>query len=184
MLLLKRIIHTTIWGGPKISRLTGVEGDNIGHLYSLYCREGVSNEILNGEWRGRTLNEVFPLFKSEFGMSRYDYFPLTLALTEAHENLSIQVHPNDAAANALEHRARVIWRAVLPHKHLKGIRALLRGNAAQAPLDVALVVVGGDDDRDDGRIQDDSLHRAWDGLAVACDKATCGIKEVGELLDA
>lgn len=106
MLLLKRIIHTTIWGGPKISRLTGVEGDNIGHLYSLYCREGVSNEILNGEWRGRTLNEVFPLFKSEFGMSRYDYFPLTLALTEAHENLSIQVHPNDAAANALEHRAR------------------------------------------------------------------------------
>ena len=106
MLLLKRIIHTTIWGGPKISRLAGVEGQNIGHLYSLYCREGVSNEILNGQWRGRMLNEVFPLFKAEFGMSCYDYFPLTLALTEAHENLSIQVHPNDAAANALEHRAR------------------------------------------------------------------------------
>lgn len=106
MLILKRIIHPTIWGGPKISRLAGVEGQNIGHLYSLYCREGVSNEILNGEWKGRTLNEVFPLFKDEFGMSHYDYFPLTLALTEAQENLSIQVHPNDAAANALEHRAR------------------------------------------------------------------------------
>lgn len=106
MLILKRIIHTTIWGGPKISQLAGVEGQNIGHLYSLYCREGISNEILNGQWKGQTLNEVFRLFKGEFGMSHYDYFPLTLALTEAQENLSIQVHPNDAAANALEHRAR------------------------------------------------------------------------------
>ena len=106
MLILKRIIHTTIWGGPRISQLAGVEGQNIGHLYSLYCREGISNEILNDQWKGQTLNEVFRLFKGEFGMSHYDYFPLTLALTEAQENLSIQVHPNDAAANALEHRAR------------------------------------------------------------------------------
>ncbi len=106
MLILKRITHNTIWGGPKISRYTGVEGDRIGHLYSVYCREGISNEVLNGEWKGRCLNEVFPLFKGEFGMSQYEYFPLTLALTEANENLSIQVHPDDAAANALEHKAR------------------------------------------------------------------------------
>ena len=106
MLLLKRIVHNTIWGGPKISRLAGVKGDSIGHLYSLYCRNNVSNEILNGEWRGRLLNDVFPLFKDEMGMNCYEYFPLTLALTEARENLSIQVHPNDEAANALEHSAR------------------------------------------------------------------------------
>ena len=101
MLLLKRIVHNTIWGGPKISQLTGVEGDQIGHLYSLYCREGISNEILNGQWKGRCLNDVFPLFKDEFGMSQYAFFPLTLALTEAHENLSIQVHPTDAMAQAM-----------------------------------------------------------------------------------
>ena len=106
MLILKRIIHTTIWGGPKISRLAEVEGDRIGHLYSLYCREGISNEILNGKWAGRCLNEVFPLFKQEVGMEQYDFFPLTLALTEARENLSIQVHPNDEMANQLENKAR------------------------------------------------------------------------------
>ncbi len=106
MLILKRIVHTTIWGGPKISRLAGVEGGSIGHLYSLYCREGVSNEILNGEWKGRCLNEVFPLFKDKVCMAEYEYFPLTLALTEAQENLSIQVHPNDKAAQKLEQRAR------------------------------------------------------------------------------
>lgn len=105
-MILKRITHNTIWGGPKISRYMGVDGDSIGHLYSVYCREGVSNEILNGAWKGRNLNEVFPLFKDEFGLSQYDYFPLTLALTEANENLSIQVHPDDAAASALENKAR------------------------------------------------------------------------------
>lgn len=106
MLILKRIIHSTIWGGPKISKLAGVEGDSIGHLYSLYCREGISNEILNGEWQGRCLNDVFPLFKNEFGLGQFEFFPLTLALTEAHQNLSIQVHPNDKAASELEHKAR------------------------------------------------------------------------------
>lgn len=106
MLILKRIVHTTIWGGPKISRLAGVEGDRIGHLYSLYCREGISNEILNGQWKGRCLNEVFPLFKEDFNLAQYERFPLTLALTEARENLSVQVHPNDEAAQKLERRAR------------------------------------------------------------------------------
>ena len=106
MLILKRIVHNTIWGGPKISRLAGVDGDKIGHLYSLYCRKGVSNEILNGEWRGKCLNDMFEFFKEEFRMSQYEYFPLTLALTEAQENLSIQVHPNDEMANELESKAR------------------------------------------------------------------------------
>ncbi len=106
MLLLKRIVHNTIWGGPKISRLAGVEGDSIGHLYSVYCRAGISNEILNGQWKGHCLNDVFPLFKDEFGLSRYDHFPLTLALTEAHDNLSIQVHPTDQVAQTMEHQAR------------------------------------------------------------------------------
>lgn len=106
MLILKRIIHTTIWGGPKISHLAGVEGNNIGHLYSLYCRKGISNEILNGKWKGKFLNDVFPIFKDDFHLSQYDFFPLTLALTEAKENLSIQVHPNDAMANEIEQRSR------------------------------------------------------------------------------
>lgn len=106
MLILKRIVHTTIWGGPKISALAGIVGDSIGHLYSLYCRDGISNEILNGPWQGRCLNDVFPIFKHEVGLSQHEYFPLTLSLTEAHDNLSIQVHPTDEAANAIENKSR------------------------------------------------------------------------------
>lgn len=106
MLILERIVHNTIWGGPKISQYTGVEGNTIGHLYSLYCRKGISNKILNGTCKDKCLNDVFPSFKEDFNLSQYEFFPLTLALTEACQNLSIQVHPNDEAANKLEHKAR------------------------------------------------------------------------------
>ncbi len=106
MLLLNTIRHDTIWGGPKIERYTGVVGSTIGHLYSLYCRDGISNEILNGQWAGRCLNEVFPLFRDDIRLSKYKYFPLTLALTEADQNLSIQVHPDDNMADSIHSGTR------------------------------------------------------------------------------
>jgi mannose-6-phosphate isomerase len=106
MLVLKPMIHDTIWGGPRLSRFTEAKGDSVGHLYSAFCREGISNEILNGEYKDRLLNEVFPLWKKDVGMEEYEYFPLTLSLTEADQNLSIQVHPSDKVAREIEHRGR------------------------------------------------------------------------------
>lgn len=106
MLVLKPIVHETIWGGPRIAALTSADSNKIGHLYSVFCREGISNAILNGPWKGKQLNQVFPEWRVEFGMDKYPYFPLTLAITEANDNLSIQVHPDDAIAKALEHVVR------------------------------------------------------------------------------
>lgn len=106
MIILRPINHTTIWGGSKISKLTGNEGEKIGHLYSIYCRDSISNEILNGVWKGRTLNDVFPIWKVNFHMEHCDFFPLTIALTDANENLSMQVHPDDHAVNKLEYKGR------------------------------------------------------------------------------
>ena len=106
MLVLQPIAHETIWGGSRIYELTGFGGSSTGHLYSVYCREGVSNIILNGQHAGKTLNEVFPSFKQKAGMGGYDYFPLTIALTEADMNLSIQVHPDDDMAAKIEELPR------------------------------------------------------------------------------
>ena len=106
MLVLETIRHDTIWGGAKITEYTGVEGDSIGHLYSVFCRESISNTILNGEWSNKSVNDVFSLFKESVGMKEYDYFPLTIALTSADINLSIQVHPNDEMAESLENEKR------------------------------------------------------------------------------
>ena len=106
MIVLDTICHETIWGGPRIAKFARVSSCQVGHLYSVFCREGISNRILNGGWKGKFLNDVFPLWKQEFQMDKYALFPLTLALTEADEHLSIQVHPDDSAAQTLEHMAR------------------------------------------------------------------------------
>lgn len=106
MLVLKPMYYDTIWGGPRLSRFTEAKGDSIGHFYTCYCRDGISNEILNGEYKGKHLNEVFPLWKKEVGMGEYQFFPLTISLTEADHNLSIQVHPSDKVAREIEHRGR------------------------------------------------------------------------------
>lgn len=106
MLVLEAICHETIWGGSCLANLTGLSGKKMGHLYSLFCRKEISNRILNGKWRGMFLNDVFALWKADFRMEKYEFFPLTLALTEACEHLSIQVHPDDITASRLEHLAR------------------------------------------------------------------------------
>lgn len=106
MLVLETICHETLWGGPRLTALSGTACSKIGHLYSVFCRDGISNRILNGTCAGKTLNEVFGLWKHDFHMDRYDWFPLTIALTSADEDLSIQVHPNDEMAGRIEHLAR------------------------------------------------------------------------------
>jgi mannose-6-phosphate isomerase len=94
MLVLEPIVHETIWGGPRLTPLTTTGETQIGHLYSVYARKELSNKILNGVHAGKTLQEVRP------------DFPLTIALTEADKDLSLQVHPDDEAAQKLEQLAR------------------------------------------------------------------------------
>lgn len=117
MLVLDTIIHETVWGGDKLASRINKKGIKIGHLYSVFCRKGISNLILNGRYKGNTLNDIFPFFKSEMGMESYDFFPLTIALTEAGEDLSIQVHPDDEWALRVENASsgkRESWYFIEP----------------------------------------------------------------------
>lgn len=106
MIVLETIQHETIWGGSRLAKIAGLDKAKIGHLYSVYCRDGISNTILNGKWKGKRLYDSFSKWKKKFDMENYEHFPLTIALTEANENLSIQVHPNDDMANKTEHMSK------------------------------------------------------------------------------
>lgn len=99
MIVLEPMAHETIWGGQKLKRYFATNVKRIGHLYSVYARKGKSNRALNHKYEGKTLNEIFPIIKEKYGMEDYDFFPLTIAMTEADENLSIQVHPDDDVAH-------------------------------------------------------------------------------------
>lgn len=101
MLILKTVVHETIWGGKKLTPLSGSTCEKIGHLYSVNCNAHETNMILNGEYQGQTLNDFFSANKSRYGLEEYEYFPLIIALVEANDNLSIQVHPDDQTASIL-----------------------------------------------------------------------------------
>jgi len=102
MIILETISHETIWGGQKLMPYSDGSCKNIGHLYSLQCENEDSNNILNGPYKGKTFNEYFNDNKLRFGLEKYNLFPLIIALVEADDNLSIQVHPDDEVAKNLE----------------------------------------------------------------------------------
>lgn len=102
MLVLRPIVHETVWGGEKLAPYSGSNSRKIGHLYSVYDSGDISNEILNGTWKGRTIGAYFAAKKKNLHLEEFDRFPLVIALVEAADHLSIQVHPDDGVAKRLE----------------------------------------------------------------------------------
>ena len=75
--------------------------NNIGQLYTVQCRKEKSNRILNGPWTGKGLYDYYQSRKQTLGLA-YDEYPLLIALVDAKEDLSVQVHPDDQCAAWLE----------------------------------------------------------------------------------
>ena len=102
MLIIKTIVHETIWGGEKLTPYSGTDNKKIGHLYSLISNKEMESEILNGKYAGQKFRKYFDENKKRFGLSDYEDFPFLLALVDASDDLSLQVHPNDVMAKKLE----------------------------------------------------------------------------------
>lgn len=102
MLIIKTIVHETIWGGERLTPYSGTDNKKIGHLYSLISNGELESEILNGKYAGKKFREYFNENKSRLGLSHYAELPFLLALVDATDDLSLQVHPNDEIAKKLE----------------------------------------------------------------------------------
>lgn len=104
MYILEPVVHETIWGGKRLKEIFPTDIKRIGHLYLVNGHENMSNKVKNGLYRGKTLKELFDIKKDEWELSEFEEFPLTIALVDAEENLSIQVHPDDMTAMQLENK--------------------------------------------------------------------------------
>ncbi len=103
MYILKPQAHETIWGGSKLLPYVSNRAlQRIGHLYSLFDFYNGSSTVDNGEYRGISFHTVYEQIKNQYGLAEFEFFPLVLAIVEAREHLSIQVHPDDSAASKLE----------------------------------------------------------------------------------
>ena len=102
MLIIKTIVHETIWGGDRLTPYSATDNKKIGHLYSLISNRKLESEILNGKYKGQKFRKYFDENKEKFGLGEYKELPFLLALVDATDDLSLQVHPDDKTAKELE----------------------------------------------------------------------------------
>lgn len=102
MQILKPIVHETVWGGRKLTPYSGSECEKIGHLYSCIDTKSFKSEIISGSFEGKSVHDWFLQNRVRYGLTKYEELPVLMALVEAADNLSIQVHPDDEMAMRID----------------------------------------------------------------------------------
>ena len=101
----KPILKDKIWGGQKLIELLNKESNltNVGESWEISDVEGDTSIVSNGSLEGQSLKQLLSNFKEDLiGKKNFEQFgekfPLLIKFIDAKEDLSIQLHPNDALA--------------------------------------------------------------------------------------
>lgn len=94
------IFHEKIWGGRKLADDFGYEIPDgpIGECWAISAHPNGDCAISGGAWDGMRLSELWDQHRELFGDAEGDRFPLLIKIIDAKDNLSVQVHPDDAYA--------------------------------------------------------------------------------------
>lgn len=102
------ILKSMIWGGDKLRQYKAISTDqtNIGESWELSGVPGNESVVSNGEFAGKTITELIAEYGSDLlGRKVFETygenFPLLIKFIDARDDLSIQVHPDDAMAQAV-----------------------------------------------------------------------------------
>ncbi len=95
----------TIWGGDRLRKEYDYEVpfNNTGEGWVIGAHENGDCTVREGIYAGKKLSELYQEFPGLFGHCNYERFPLLIKMIDAKEDLSIQVHPDDAYAK-LHHK--------------------------------------------------------------------------------
>ena len=104
LLLLDPVCVHNIWGGTKLREEFGypVEGNGIGECWGISAHPNGDGTVRSGSFKGRKLSWVWKEHPEFFGSLPYDRYPLLTKIIDAQDDLSIQVHPDDAYAGEHE----------------------------------------------------------------------------------
>lgn len=99
------ILKTVIWGGHDIRPFKGMPAadDLVGESWEVSAVPGHESIVANGPLAGRNLRSLTAEYPREIlgdrlGAAETTEFPLLIKLIDAQQNLSLQVHPDDALA--------------------------------------------------------------------------------------
>ncbi len=104
---LQPAVKNYLWGGRRLAQEFNIASNDpsIAEAWMLSCHSAGESRILNGPFGGQTLGSVlFGEAETALGTSASlaGYFPFLIKLIDAGKDLSVQVHPDDAYAQAHE----------------------------------------------------------------------------------
>ncbi|GAB0240584.1 class I mannose-6-phosphate isomerase [Staphylococcus pseudintermedius] len=98
-LILEPVFQERIWGGTNLAQFGyDLPSDHTGEVWGISAHPRGANRILNGPFKGQTLDEVWENQPKLFGEFPTKKFPLLTKILDATEKLSVQVHPDDTYA--------------------------------------------------------------------------------------
>ncbi|MBE6789993.1 MAG: class I mannose-6-phosphate isomerase [Clostridia bacterium] len=100
-------LKETIWGGRTLIDEYGFEtdNDNAAEAWLLSCHKDGPSFVIGGKYDGKTLSQVIEEEgKGVLGTNNKDIpdFPVLIKIIDARDKLSVQVHPDDEYARAVE----------------------------------------------------------------------------------
>ncbi|MCQ4088633.1 mannose-6-phosphate isomerase, class I [Saccharibacillus sp. JS10] len=103
-LFLTPVFQERIWGGTKLNTIFGydIPNDKTGECWAVSGHPNGQSIVHNGKYAGQKLNDLWVDHAELFGDSESDVFPLLTKILDASDDLSVQVHPDDAYAREFE----------------------------------------------------------------------------------
>ncbi len=100
IIFLKPVFKEMIWGGNRMREEFGydIPGEHTGECWAVSAHENGDCMIASGQFEGMSLSQLWKEHRELFGNLEGDKFPLLVKIIDAKDDLSIQVHPDDAYA--------------------------------------------------------------------------------------
>ena len=102
LIVLKPVLHNNIWGGRRLEQFGYELPDGpVGECWGISAHPHGDCTVDGGPFNGMTLSQLWDEHHELFEGAKGDRFPLLIKVLDALDDLSIQVHPDDAYA--MEH---------------------------------------------------------------------------------
>lgn len=98
------VFKQMLWGGNRMRSVFGydIPGENTGECWAISGHPNGDCPIANPEFAGETVASLWKKNPELFGNLPGETFPLLIKIIDAKDDLSIQVHPDDAYAGVHE----------------------------------------------------------------------------------
>lgn len=104
IIFLQPVFKQMLWGGTRLRTEYGydIPGDRTGEAWVVSAHSHGDCTVKEGPWAGKPLSWLWENQPQLFGSDGNGQFPLLVKIIDAKDDLSIQVHPDDAYAAAHE----------------------------------------------------------------------------------